>query len=403
MKYSVIDISSSSISMVAAEVTERVTEIVFKDRASLTLLHYLDGHNLSPRGIEKLTEAVALMKDKCASLDVDVLYLIATAALRAVGNFEEVRTVILRETGLPVNLIEAKTEAYCDLIANRFFDTYERAVLLDIGGASIEICDLAGDGPDDMYCLDFGILNLRNKFVEKIQPDENEAKKIKKYISRKFDKAQIPEQDRFSTVVMVGATGLALYDLYAEYTGAKQTDGPRQMEYKKFKKLAKHLLSGSARSKLILDVAPEKLYAVGIAAVIAKTVFKRFGADNIVVSDRGVKEGYLHLIIEGKQSGAFYDFAKGGSFEPVAAKAEEAKSENAEQGKGNASEKKKVNATGMPAKKKQTASAEKAAEGTAASAAKRRGRPKKSEAAQAAEAKPAVKRRGRPKKTAEKA
>ena len=179
MKYSVIDISSSSISMVVAEVNDRVTEIVFKDRASLTLLHYLEGRDLNARGIEKLTEAVSIMKDKCVSLDVDVLYLIATAALRVIGNFEEVRAAILQGTGLPVNLIEGKTEAYCDLIANPFFNSYDRAVLLDIGGASIEICDLAGAGPEDMFCLDFGILNLRNKFVEKIQPDENEAKEIK--------------------------------------------------------------------------------------------------------------------------------------------------------------------------------------------------------------------------------
>ena len=385
MKYSVIDISSSSISMVVAEVNDRVTEIVFKDRASLTLLHYLEGRDLNARGIEKLTEAVSIMKDKCVSLDVDVLYLIATAALRVIGNFEEVRAAILQGTGLPVNLIEGKTEAYCDLIANQFFNSYDRAVLLDIGGASIEICDLAGAGPEDMFCLDFGILNLRSKFVEKIQPDENEAKEIKKYISRKFDKANIPEEGRFSTVVVVGATGLALYDLYAEFIGAKAEEGPRKMEYKKFKKLAKHLLSGAARSKLILDVAPEKLYAVGIAAVIAKTVFKRFGADNIVVSDRGVKEGYLRLIIDGQQSGAFYDFSKGGSFEPIPVQADEDKEEE------NKDKIEKEKSPTAPAKKK-SATGKTSSGGKAAKPA---GNAKDSENTTS------VKRRGRPSKTEE--
>ena len=46
MKYSVIDISSSSISMIVADMNDRITEIIFRDRASLTLLHYLDGHDL---------------------------------------------------------------------------------------------------------------------------------------------------------------------------------------------------------------------------------------------------------------------------------------------------------------------------------------------------------------------
>ena len=74
MKYAVIDISSSSISMSVAEMNARVTEIIFRDRASLTLLHYLDGRDLSQRGIEKLTEAVSVMKDKCVSLGVDAAY-----------------------------------------------------------------------------------------------------------------------------------------------------------------------------------------------------------------------------------------------------------------------------------------------------------------------------------------
>ena len=179
MKYSVIDISSSSISMMVADTNDRITEIIFRDRASLTLLHYLDGRDLSQRGIDKLVEAVSLMKDKCLSLGVDVVYLISTAALRAVGNFEEIGAAILNRPGLPVNAVDGQTEAYCDYIANRFYSAYESAVLLDIGGASVEICDLSADDRAQMHSLNFGILTLHNKFVEKIQPDEGEAKPSK--------------------------------------------------------------------------------------------------------------------------------------------------------------------------------------------------------------------------------
>lgn len=317
MKYSVIDISSSSISMIAADVTANAAEIVYKDRASLTLLHYLEGKSLSARGIDKLVEAVMVMKGKCVSLGVDILYLIATASLRAAENFEQVRAELLERTGLPVNLIGGPTEAYCDYIANRFYSSYERAALLDIGGASIEVCDLSEDNRENMISLDVGIFDLHKKFVKEIQPSEDEAKDIKKYIVRKFDKAGLPEKEAFKTVVLVGATCLALYDVYAEYTKSAAEDGAKAMSYKKFKKLTKHLLAGAERSKLILETAPEKLYSVGIAAVVAKVLFKRFGAENIVASDRGVKEGYLELALAGKTDSAYYDFSKGGAFVSV--------------------------------------------------------------------------------------
>lgn len=317
MKYSVIDISSSSISMIAAEVTARSAEIVFKDRASLSLLHYLDGKSLSARGIDKLVEAVTVMKGKCIELGVDVLYLIATAALRAAENFEQVRAEILERTGLPANLIDGRTEAYCDYVANRIYSSYEKAALVDIGGASTEICDLSVDDRNKMVSLDVGILSLHKKFVDEIQPNEDEAKGIKKYVLRKLEKSDVPEDAKFNTVVLVGATNLALYDVYAEYTGDVPEEGAKTMSYKKFKKLTKHLLSGASRSKLILEAAPEKLHSVGIAAVVVKTLIKHFGAENIVASDRGVKEGYLELALAGKVDGAFYDFTKGGSFETV--------------------------------------------------------------------------------------
>ena len=317
MKYSVIDISSSSISMIAADVTARSAEIVFKDRASLAFLHYLDGKSLSARGIDKLVDAVTVMKGKCIELGVDVLYLIATAALRAAENFEQIRAELLERTGLPVNLIDGRTEAYCDYIANRIYSSYERAALIDIGGASTEICDLSVDDRDKMISLDVGVFTLHKKFVEEIQPSEEEAKGIKKFVLRKLEKAGVPEDARYNTVILVGATNLALYDVYAEYTGDDAEDGVKAMSYKKFKKLTKHLLTGASRSKLILEAAPEKLHSVGIAAVVAKTLIKHFGAENIVASDRGVKEGYLELALAGKIEGAYYDFTRGGSFETV--------------------------------------------------------------------------------------
>ena len=50
MKYSVIDISSSSLSLIIAQTEADKTEIIFKDRVSLSLLHYLEAKNY-PKGV----------------------------------------------------------------------------------------------------------------------------------------------------------------------------------------------------------------------------------------------------------------------------------------------------------------------------------------------------------------
>lgn len=311
MKYSVIDISSSSLSLIIAQTEADKTEIIFKDRVSLSLLHYLEAKKLSERGIEKLIETLHTMKDECSGFGVRYCYLISTAAMRYIENCDEVSKIVTERTGLPVNFLDGNTEAFCDYVANLYYASYEWPVLIDLGGKSLEICDLSKNDKKDMLCLDFGLLDLHRKFIKKIQPSEREAKEIKKYVTDKFDKADLPKKETYATAVMVGATNRAIYDIYAEYTDAKSEDGVKTIRYKKFKKLVEYLLSDADRSALILKYAPEKLYLIGPAAIVLKALFKRFDLDNIVVSDRGVKEGYLELILAGKEKGAYFDFETG--------------------------------------------------------------------------------------------
>ena len=419
MKYSVIDISSSSLSLIVAAADERKTEILFKERFPISLVHYLDGRRFTERGIEKLVDCLREMKDTCKNFGAERCYLISTAALRYIENFDEVRARVQAETGFPVNFIDAATEAYCDYVANVYYASYERPVLIDLGGKSIEVCDLAKRRKEDMTFFAFGLLDLYRKFVSNIFPDEKEAKAIRAYVKDKFDRAELPGEGVYATAVMVGAANAAIYDVYADYADEKTEGGVRVIRYKKFKKLVRHLLTGEDRSKLVLNNAPEKLYLIGSAAVVLKTLFKRFGVDNIVVSDRGVKEGYLQLVLEGKETGLWYDFATGetGGEERTAPAEPEKPAEKKEKGKKSAEKEKKSSEEKKPSAEKKAEAKKNASEKSAAapaetSAPKRRGRPKKAApAAESAEktenvsvpapvGTPAPKRRGRPKKAA---
>lgn len=371
MKYSVIDISSSSISMIVAAADADKTEVVFKERASLSLVHYLEEGALSARGTEKLTEMLLRFKETGAEMGVERCYLIATAALRHVKNYDEVAAQVLAQTGLPVNLIDGATEAYCDYVANLYYKSFERPVLIDLGGKSIEICDLAKNSKEEMMCFSFGLLDLYRKFVSNIYPDEKEAKDIRRFVREKFDDADLPGEGVYSTAVLVGATGNAMYDIYADFADDSSATGARVIRRKKFKKLVKHLLTGEDRSRLVLNNAPEKLYLIGSAAIVLKLLFKRFGVENVLVSERGVKEGYLQLVLEGREEGTFYAFPKAEETKETPAKPA------AKRGRPKKAEKKEA-----PAKP-----------------AAKRGRPKKAEEKKETPAKPAAKR-GRPKKAA---
>lgn len=276
-------------------------QAVFHCRENCSMLHYMEGKKLSARGMEKLTGILTSLKDECRSLDVAGIYLISTAAMRAVDNFSEVEKCVRRETGLAINLIDGKTEAYCDYVANRALLDGE-TVLVDIGGSSVELCDGAKSDREEMLSLNIGPIRLNKKFVSSIHPDEEEAKEIKAYVKEKLKRAGVTEKS-FRKAVLVGPMSLAIYEVYADYFKADLHAPVKKIEYLSLKKLTKFLVGHASRSMLILKNSPERFHTLTTAAVLLRTLLKRFEVTEIVVSDRGVKEGYLACIANGEVQG----------------------------------------------------------------------------------------------------
>mgnify|MGYP001625461741 CR=1 FL=1 len=316
MRYAVVDISSTSISLLVAEGEGRVLDVVLKERENLSMLHYLEERELSGRGLEKLTDALMRVRTTLKNLEVDRAWLISTAAMRGIRNFDEVSAAVAARTGMPVNLIDGNTEAYCDYVSNQRYAGYDRALLLDIGGGSVEVCDFSKPAKEEMICLNFGLMGLSRRFVKGIHPTEEEARRIKKYVLKQADESGLPKKDVFKNAVLVGSILNAVYAVYADYFGVKGEE--KRIEYKKLKALTRHLVESSDRSMLILKNAPEKLYVLVTACVVLKTLLKRFDVTNILVSDLGVKEGYLQLVLSGEEQGLPIDLGELPEPEPKA-------------------------------------------------------------------------------------
>ena len=385
MKYAIIDISSSSISLLVAE-GKKTFDVLLRERENVSILHYMEGKNLSERGVEKLVENLNKMKSVCRKMEIDKCYVISTASMRNFENFEWVLSELKRRAAVSVNLLDGQEEAYCDLISNEGYRALDRAVLTDIGGGSIELCDLTQNNPDALVYLDFGPIQLNRRFVENIHPTEEEAKDIKKFVRKKLEKSGLPGDSAFSTAVLVGATNQAIYDVYCDYYDAEK-EGEKRIEYDRLKKLCKHLVRSSDRSMLVLKNAPEKIYTLTTAAVILRAMLKYFGVSNIVVSDFGVKEGYLALVTDGRWEGTETDLGEVPAAETAVLSLP---------GEPSAKKKKKAKKAAESSEKEKTDEKETDSVQPAAPAVKRRGRPRKTPVSPEAPAK----RRGRPRKVA---
>ncbi len=307
MKLAVIDLSSTGVSTVIADgdKTTGIFETVYKDRANIAITEYFEGRAISQRGIEKIIDGLITARSTVKAMGAEECYVISTAALRNVDNIEEVAEKVRLRTGMVINHLDGKTEAYCDFVSNRKYSAYDRVILIDIGGGSVELCDFSKERKSEMVCLEFGPIKLRDKYVRDIYPTEDEAKRVRKYLDKKSDEADLPGKGRFSTAVLVGSINEALYGAYREFCEKEKLGA--DFTYGKYKKFVDMLLTSPDRTRLIMKAAPEKIHVLPVAALILKELIKRFKPDNIVISDCGVKEGYLALVASGEERGVSMD------------------------------------------------------------------------------------------------
>jgi Exopolyphosphatase len=299
-RYGIIDFSSTSVSLLIADVEEENIVPIFKDRKTISVLDYIEKNGkFSPRGTQKVIDALKTLISNAGAAKVEKIYTIATAAMREIKNYEEVGKAIEDETGLKISVIDGKTEAYADYVANARFTLLSSAALIDIGGASTEVCDFAKTNKKEMISVPIGAVSIQKQCIAEIYPSAKEADKITDIAEKEFDKGKVPTKGRFETAILVGANCNALYSIYADYFNIDPSK-EKEIKLKKLKKLTKFLISSPQRSMLIIKNAPEKVHVIIPTALLVKNLLKRFEIKSAVISELGVKEGYLKLIVTGK-------------------------------------------------------------------------------------------------------
>ncbi|MCD8309325.1 MAG: hypothetical protein LUD19_05655 [Clostridia bacterium] len=295
----VVDISSTSMSMAVCE--EESLKTIYRFREGLSTISYVEGNKVTEHGIDKIVDRIAIFQDQCVKLGVQKLYVVSTAAMRFISNAQEVFNAVKERTGAVIVQLDGETEAYCDCVANESFKNLTLPVVVDIGGASIELCDLTQSGRKGIYCFDFGALTLKQKYVKSVYPNKEECAKIKKYLKKAFSnlKSHAQKKSGNCSAVLVGATNRSIYEIYRDYYDIPESE-EMVIEKDKLDKLAKKLVEAPDRSHLLIKNAPEKIYFIVVAILTLVQILKGLPFETVVVSNYGVKEGFIRLVQSGE-------------------------------------------------------------------------------------------------------
>jgi exopolyphosphatase/guanosine-5'-triphosphate,3'-diphosphate pyrophosphatase len=299
VRLAAIDIGSNSIRQIVADVSPTGSiRVVDEMKAAPRLGAGLrDTGLLSETSMRQALESITRMATLARQLGASRVEAVATSAVRDAANALTFLELVRSETGLKVKVLKGEEEARLSFrSALAHFELGAgRAVVMDIGGGSLELA-LSADGLlERLISLPFGAIRLTEEFLGP-RARRKGVRKLRTAIRDEIRKA-LPVRDwRGAQVIGSGGTFTNLGGIYLMRQGvhtARTTHGTRLPRVE-----LEHILD------MLQDMSPEQRAAVpglnparadiivaGFA--VAAEVLARLESKEVIVSGYGIREGLL--------------------------------------------------------------------------------------------------------------
>ena len=299
IRVSAIDIGSNSIRQTIADVSSTgVIRVVDEMKAAPRLgagLH--ETGSLSQTAIRDALVVLARMATLANQQGARRTDVVATSAVREASNGETFLRQAQKETGLKVRLLTGDDEARLAFrSAQAHFDLATgRAVVMDIGGGSLELT-LSADGlVERLISLPLGAIRMTEEYLRGKAP-KKELRKLRRHVRDELRRHLSARHWHAAQIVCSGGTFTNLATMYLARSGmesAKTVHGtviPR-VDLEHLVDLLNEMSDAERKSVPGLNEARSDIIVAGLA--VAAEVVARIEAREIVVSSYGIREGIL--------------------------------------------------------------------------------------------------------------
>src|SRR5581483_10948974 len=182
MRIAAIDIGTNSIHMIVVQIRADLSfEVVDREKAMVRLgAGGLDGRALTPEAMHAALQVLSKFRRLAESHRVDEIVAVATSAVREAENGGEFLKAIVAQTGIRPRVISGTEEARLIHLAAAYGvgTPGEVAVVVDIGGGSVEITRGTGAAMERGRSFKIGVLRLAEKFVKSDPIDGREERRL---------------------------------------------------------------------------------------------------------------------------------------------------------------------------------------------------------------------------------
>ena len=302
MKAAIIDLGSNSIRMDIADINENNGDYSYAERkrilARLSEGMDIDGC-LRPEAVERTIDALREFKKIIDRHGVRDVIAVATAAVRGAGNRDEFLRKVYDETGINIRVIKGEQEAEYDFLGVTSTLDIDDCVIVDTGGGSTEIILVNDREPLARTSIPVGAVNMTDRFLFRGESPEA-LRAMSDYISSCLDKVHWLDDAELLPIVTMGGSMFNLAVVENGVPGINRAElHGHTMSADSVKETYERILdmTETAREDVGIERGRTDTISAGVTPVIE--LIDKIGAERVIVSSAGLKEGILAEFIEG--------------------------------------------------------------------------------------------------------
>ena len=286
----VIDIGSNSVRLVVYDPTIRSPIVLFNEKVLCGLgRHLASTRLLHPEGVALALATLRRFACLLRAMKVDVVEVVATAAVRDAENGRDFVDQARKACGRPIRILSGQEEAHLSALGVAAGIPDANGIVGDLGGGSLELIEISGAAQGRRTTLPLGPLVLADR-------SKGNVSVAKTLIDEAIAGLDWLPDLRGRTLYAVGGVWRALSRIEMELTNYPlHVLHQYTMDQAAVRLLCRRISQMSRKSlERLPGVSKKRLDNIPYGALVLDRVVKATGVGQVVVSAFGLREGVLY-------------------------------------------------------------------------------------------------------------
>jgi exopolyphosphatase/guanosine-5'-triphosphate,3'-diphosphate pyrophosphatase len=246
---------------------------------------------LQPEPVERALVTLDAYAHFCRAIGLEDVRPVATSAIREASNRDEFLTAARERTGLEVRVLSREEEAWYGFLAAANSSTLEDGVVLDLGGGSMQLTEVAGRRARDLRSWRLGAVRMTERFLGDRPATKKELKALRAHVAEELASAAwLP-----GTTQIVGLGGTVRnLAAAAELERGLPSYGVQGFSLRRatLDALVDELAAMPASERgQVHGIKPERGDVILAGAVVVQQVMELAGCKALEVTEAGLREG----------------------------------------------------------------------------------------------------------------